>query len=83
MLKVFLSPVSTAESGVALIRGHRALGVVRCGSAGDRRAELAAVMPEAEQQGTHCLIRLSGSGGTAVCLKGFKGGFWKDSGRVT
>lgn len=44
-----------------------------CASAGDGQAELAAAQPEAEQQGTHCLIRLSGSGGTAVGLQGFKG----------
>ncbi len=44
-----------------------------CASAGGGQAELAAVMPEAEQQGTHCLIRLSGSRGTASCLQGFKG----------
>lgn len=50
-----------------------ALGVVLCVSAGSGQAVLAAVMPEAEQQGTHCLIRLSGSRGTAVCLQGFRG----------
>lgn len=70
---MFLSPVSTTESRAALVLKKSALGVVPCASAGGGQAELAAVMPEAEQQGTHCLIRLSGSRGTAVCLQGFKG----------
>lgn len=48
-----------------------------CALAGGGQAELAVVMPEAEQQGTHCLIRLSGSSGTALSLQGCKGGFWK------
>lgn len=68
-----LSPVSTAESGAASVLRQSALGVVPCASAGGGQAELAAVMPEAEQQGTYHLIRLSGSKGTVVCLQGFKG----------
>lgn len=70
---MFLLPVSTVESGAALVQKQSALGVVPCASAGGRQAELATVMPEAEQQGTHSLIRLSGSRGTAVCLRGFVG----------
>lgn len=68
---MFLFPVSAVESGAALVQRQSALGVVQCASVGGGQAELAAVSPE--QQGTHCLIRLSGSRATAVCLQGFKG----------
>lgn len=50
---------------------------------GGRRPELAVVMPGAEQQGTHCLIRLSESRATAVFLQGFKDVFLEDSRIVT
>lgn len=73
--------ISKASSGAALVQRQSALGVVPCASAGGRRPELAVVMPGAEQQGTHCLIRLSESRATAVFLQGFKDVFWRTAGK--